>query len=163
VNRNVFNFVQIEMNAMKNLSAFVVLAGISLVLACSGKKEEATHDHEHEANQEAWKEMDDFHMVMAEAFHPFMDSSNLEPAKKMASSLAEMAAKWTASPVPEKADVEVIKPKLEQLSTDAVAFSETIKTGDDKQIAEQLTKLHDLFHEIQEDWYGGHDGHHHHH
>src|SRR5689334_16555137 len=117
---------------MKNLSAFAILIGIGLLLSCSGKKEEATHEHAHDASPHAWKEMDDFHMVMAEAFHPYKDSSNLEPAKTSVTILAEAAATWAASPVPEKADAEKIKPKLDQLSKDAVAFSETVKGGDDR-------------------------------
>ncbi|HEY3403338.1 MAG TPA: hypothetical protein VGK59_08135 [Ohtaekwangia sp.] len=151
---------------MKNIPSLLLLVGFTMLWACSGKKEEATHEHGHEHKHEAaeaWKEMDDFHMVMAEAFHPYMDSSNLEPAKASVSILAEHAAKWAASPIPEKKDAEKIKPKLEQLSKDAAAFAETVKAGDDKKIADELTKLHDLFHEIQEEWYGGHGEHHHQH
>ena len=152
---------------MKSKRALVILISLALLTACSGKKDESAHgdhqhDHEKEAGKQTWKEMDDFHMVMAEAFHPYKDSTNLEPAKSNAASLAEAAAKWASSPIPENAEAEEIKGKLEKLKTDAAAFSESVKTGDDKVIGDQLTKLHDLFHEIQEDWYGGHHGHEHH-
>jgi hypothetical protein len=47
-----------------------------------------------------------------------------------------------------------IKFKLNQLKVDASTFAEVVKTGDDKSVGQSLTKLHDLFHEIQESWYG---------
>ena len=59
-----------------------------VMLACSGKKEETAEHGHHEVTGEAWKEMDDFHMIMAEAFHPYKDSMNLEPAKLKAPELA---------------------------------------------------------------------------
>ena len=150
---------------MKCQTAIAMLAALGLIMACSGKKENSTHEHSHghDTVQVSWKEMDDFHMAMAEAFHPYMeDSTNLEPAKQSANSLAELAAKWSSSPLPEKANTESLKSKLQKLTVDAAAFSETVKSGDDKAIGDQLTKLHDLFHKIQEEWYGGGEHDHHH-
>jgi hypothetical protein len=138
-----------------------------LVFACSGKKEgaenqEAGHGDHHATAGEEWKEMDDFHMIMAESFHPYKDSSNLDPAKQNADALVASAEKWANAPLPEKfKDDEEIKFKLEQLKTDASSFSALAKSGDDKAIGESLTKLHDLFHTIMESWYGGGGGHEH--
>jgi len=152
---------------MKRLVIAALLISTGIMWSCSGKKEDSAHDHEHNhkhsEDQITWKEMDDFHMAMAEAFHPYMeDSTNLEPAKTSATSLAELAAKWSSSTLPEKANTSSMKSKLDKLSQDAATFSETVKAGDDKAIGDQLTKLHDLFHEIQEEWYGGGEHHHHH-
>lgn len=142
---------------------FVQFLGLILFIitvSCSTKKEgneekKGAHQ-EHDATSEAWKEMDDFHMIMAESFHPYKDSADLEPAKQNATALIESAEKWANAPLPEKfKEDEEIKFKVTQLKTDALTFAEVVKTEDSKAIGESLTKLHDLFHEIQEAWYGG--------
>ncbi len=137
---------------------FIPTLVLSLMMAfgCSTKKEASGNDPE-ETISEDWKEMDDFHMVMAEAFHPYKDSSNLEPAKQHASELMEAAEKWSQAPVPAKFEEDdEVKFKLNQLKIDAATFAKVVETGDDKAIGESLTKLHDLFHELQESWYGSH-------
>jgi hypothetical protein len=39
-------------------------------------------------------------------------------------------------------------------------MAQAASAGDDKALEEKLTKVHDTFHAIQEEWYGGH-GHEH--
>jgi hypothetical protein len=138
----------------KKLISYLVATLSIIALACSTKKEEHNHHENQTVANADWKEMDDFHMIMADAFHPYKDSSNLEPAKNNASSLVAAADKWAQAPLPDKfqGDDE-IKFKLNQLKVDASTFEEVVKSGDDKLIAQSLTKLHDLFHEIQESWY----------
>lgn len=137
---------------------FVLLA--LLALACSTNKE----DHQHDAEeQKEWKEMDDFHMVMAETFHPYKDSSNLEPAKARAGELATVAEKWAASELPSKVDNEETRARLQELKEQTSALVQAVGGSDDQLIGEQLTRVHDTFHAIQESWYGGDDGHEDHH
>ena len=145
----------------------IVPVALTWAVACSGKKEESAHEHDHhenaaaQADHDEWAVMDEFHMVMAESFHPFKDSSNLEPAKAKAAEMATAAEKWANAPLPEKVNTDEVKEKLAKLKTETTAFAQTVKTGDAKTIGDDLTKLHDLFHELQEIWYGG-GGHHHH-
>jgi hypothetical protein len=152
------------MNKQTFLNALAFAALMVIASSCSSKKEGAeVHDHEHSAESsaaDAWKEMDEFHMVMAESFHPYKDSANLEPAKSKAAEMASSAAKWAGSPLPEKVNNEEVKSKLDQLKNGTAEFAEQVRSGDDEAIGESLTALHDLFHELQETWYGG--GHHHH-
>lgn len=152
---------------MKQFNHFCMMCVIAAVaLACSGKKQEAhnqdEHTHGHATAADEWKEMDDFHMLMAEAFHPYKDSANLAPAKENAEALAAGAGQWKDAPLPEKVNNDEVKAALAQLATDAAAFAATVKGGDDKAIGESLNKIHDEFHHIQEMWYGGH-GHAHEH
>ena len=145
----------------KKIFSSIALFGIIIIAGCSTKKEPSSDHQDHEVAGEDWKEMDDFHMVMAEAFHPYKDSANLEPAKQQADSLMKSAEKWAQAPLPAKfQDDDEVKFKLNQLKTDAATFAAVAKTGSDKAVGESLTKLHDLFHEIQESWYGHHDQHH---
>jgi len=50
----------------------IIIAAAVIFIACSGKKEGEHDAHDgQEMTSDHWKEMDDFHMVMAEAFHPY--------------------------------------------------------------------------------------------
>ncbi len=149
------------MKTAKSLSALILLL---LLISCGTPKEET------KAQDEAlveWKELDSFHMLMAEAFHPLKDSGNVEPATRMMEQLANEAEKWAAAPLPEKVNTDDMKAKLEKLKTDTRALAEEIKIGtEDDVIGTRLYDIHDLFHQIQEAWYkkgdaeGDHKDHH---
>jgi hypothetical protein len=151
---------------MTKSSTQTLLTALFLVLliACGTKKEttatETTTDST-SANTDEWKAMDDFHMIMAESFHPYKDSANLAPAKAKATELATAAEQWLAAPLPEKVNNQNVKTKLEALKTKTAAFVETSKSTDDKVVGDALTELHDMFHELQEAWYAGRGEHHH--
>ncbi len=124
-----------------------------IALACTSKKEH--HDHHDSGASADWQEMDAFHTVMAESFHPYKDSMNLQPAKEYASKLAESAEKWADAPLPAKVDNEQVKAQLQELKEQTATFARIAASGDDQVVGESLTKLHDLFHELQETWYAG--------
>lgn len=152
---------------MRKTFLYLSLAAAVIVYAAGcAKKENHDHDHDHDHSAAAvdeWKEMDNFHLIMAETFHPYKDSSNLEPLKTHAEHLAMEAEQWSGTALPEKVDNDEVKNKLDQLKTDTRALADKVKAGgSDEEIAAQLTAVHDLFHEIQEAWYGGHKGEHHH-
>jgi hypothetical protein len=130
------------------------ILSIILFASCSPKAIET---------KDEWKEMDDFHMVMAEAFHPYKDSANLEPAKANAQQLAAAAKKWKDAPLPEKVSGDEVKAKLTKLEAEATQFSQTVQTASDTTIAKSLISLHDLFHELQEEWYDAKEESHEHH
>jgi ABC-type glycerol-3-phosphate transport system substrate-binding protein len=128
---------------------FVLFAAV-IIVACSGNKAAETS-----ATSDEWPEMDEFHMIMAESFHPYKDSANLEPAKAHAAEMASVAEKWANAPLPEKVNTDEIKADLNQLKADTKTFIQTAQSGDSTQIGQSLTSLHDLFHKLQESWYGG--------
>lgn len=145
------NPTDMEVSKVNSLSHLCVL----LLLFSCGTKRDSAHDHQHPDGGEEteWKQMDDFHQIMAEIFHPYKDSANLEPAKSRASELMVAADKWASAPLPKKVDTRAIKAKLQQLSEEAASLAESVRSADDNVIAEQLTRVHDTFHEIQEEWY----------
>jgi|SRR5688572_15851541 len=141
----------------KSTSYVLMLLAFALAIACSGKK-----DSDAVANNDEWPEMDEFHMVMAESFHPYKDSANMEPAKANAAEMARVADKWASAALPEKVNNDEVKASLAQLKTDATAFTQIAQSGDSTKIGEALTNLHDVFHKLQEAWYAGgkeHDKH----
>jgi hypothetical protein len=92
-----------------------------LVVSCSTKYKEHEGD---ETNDAEWPEMDSFHMVMAETFHPYKDSSNLQPIKDHAEELKQAAIKWASSSLPERINNENVKESLVELKTKASALAE---------------------------------------
>lgn len=143
---------------------FLYFACAALIFpSCSTKPTETTTtETTEEAATEEWKEMDEFHTLMAESFHPYKDSSNLEPAKANAALMAAAATKWKNATIPAKVDNEGTTAKLAQLELDALAFQDLVEQNDSTKLGESLTGLHDLFHELQESWYSGEDHSEHH-
>lgn len=133
----------------------IYFLSLFIVTSCASKKDES-FDHPHEEAETDWKEMDAFHLVMAETFHPYKDSSNLEPAKSRAAELMDAADRWASAELPAKVDNPEVKEKLQQLKSQVATLAGSVRTADEDMIAEQLTQVHDTFHEIQEAWYGGH-------
>ncbi|MFZ1809091.1 MAG: hypothetical protein WAU36_17795 [Cyclobacteriaceae bacterium] len=119
--------------------------------ACSPKAESATEETEEEVTE--WKGMDDFHMLMAESFHPYRDSANVEPVKQYASEMVVSVNSWVEQELPSKVDNEEVKQTLKELQDGAIALADLVEVGDDQAIGESLNALHDTFHHLQEAWY----------
>jgi hypothetical protein len=125
---------------------YLLFTALILGFACGGTKEQE--------DDVEWKEMDDFHAVMADVYHPLKDSNNLEPIRKDAGKLANEATTWAQSTLPEKVDNEETKELLASLEDGTEDLARAVKTGDpDSIIAAKLTILHDTFHSIMEKWY----------
>ena len=123
---------------------------ILAITACTQKSSESKTD---EARR--WSKLDGFHTVMADAFHPYKDSGNLVPAKGLAQVLADSAEAWAGSPLPEKVNNDEMKEKVQKLFSESAKLLTMSKDGSvDSVFAAKLSLLHDVFHEIQESWYG---------
>ncbi len=139
------------MKALLNRLTLIVLMLI-MAAACAKKSETSSSDE--------WPEMESFHMVMAEAFHPYKDSSNVEPVKRLAEEMALEADRWQSSPLPSKVNTDEVKDQLEKLKVGTRALFDQIKEGaTDEEIGATLTILHDSFHKITEAWHGGGEKH----
>jgi hypothetical protein len=143
---------------MKNL--VLILLAMVVTVACSSNKDKEAAAEETVAAE--WPAMDAYHLVMAEAFHPYKDSANLEPVKAQAAELAKAAEAWVNAPLPEKVNNDEVKATLAELKTNSDALAQLVATGTPEEIGAALTALHDQFHELQEAWYGGGEEHHHH-
>lgn len=143
------------MRKTKTAGCATIMFMAIIAIACAPKKDRHDGNHEEDATvvDDEWTGMDEFHMVMAESFHPYKDSANLQPAKQNASAMASAASKWLTSPLPHNVDNDAVKASLQQLSREANAFVETVKDKDDIAVGQALTNLHDVFHALQEAWY----------
>lgn len=139
------------MESKKTHPLFYLLLMLA-VAACASKRDQ---DRSAQVGSDAstWEEMDNFHMLMAETFHPFRDSANVEPAKARASALMAAASNWASAPLPGKVNNDAMRSRLEQLKEQAAALAQTVKSQDDNAIGEELEALHDTFHEIEHAWY----------
>ncbi|MEQ9593465.1 MAG: hypothetical protein RLN86_12740 [Cyclobacteriaceae bacterium] len=133
------------------------LTYLSLIIAftissCQQKNGEDNVESE-SAEQAEWKEMDEFHMIMAESFHPYRDSANVAPAKDYASEMASLADTWMQAKLPGKVSNDEVKSALEKLSQQCEDFKLMVDSGTDEEIGQALTAIHDTFHGLQESWY----------
>ena len=146
---------------------FLILVGFLFTFLSCTNKENVTEQTEvsiENTDPDEWPEMDSFHMIMAEAFHPYKDSANLAPVKVLAEEIASEAETWASSVLPEKVNNDEVKGKLNQLKTDTRALADKIKDGaSDEEIGSSLKALHDSFHGIMETWNGGGQMHEHEH
>lgn len=126
---------------------------IGLIAVATGCSTGSRSDEQHASGTHDWAALDEFHVVMAESFHPFADSGNLEPAKRYAAEMAQLAAEWSDSELPEKVNTESMKGLLTRLKRTTSEFREKASTADDAELESSLRTIHDLFHEVQESWY----------
>ncbi len=147
---------------MKNNSIIpiLILLFVGALVACSGDK---THsEDEHGGDSNTWAEMDSYHMIMAESYHPLKDSANLAPARANAEMLAAEAEKWASAALPERVNNDEMMTRVEDLKASSRAFADKVKAGaSDEELAAALTAIHEQFHGIMEAWQGGgHTDHH---
>jgi hypothetical protein len=100
--------------------------------------------------KKAWKEMDDFHNVMRETFHP-AEEGHFDPIKTRSLEMADKAVAWKKSIAPEGYDKKSVNVSLDKLVKGAKELDKLVKAkSTDKTIKEKLTGLHNIFHEIME-------------
>jgi hypothetical protein len=132
--------------------AMSVLVLMMVIFGCSKKSDDVE-----------WADMDSFHSIMADAYHPLKDSSNLQPAKDKAEAMAAEADKWSQAELPDKVNNDEMKAMLAELQTGTKDFASQVKSNvPDSTLAKSLEELHNKFHKITEAWYAGGKEHEHH-
>ena len=97
-----------------------------------------------------WAEMEAFHDVMGDTFHS-AEEGKLDPIRKRSQEMIDKAIAWKNSTAPEGYDQEAVKKILKKLVKGAKEVHKLVqKNADDKEITEELTELHDVFHEIMD-------------
>jgi hypothetical protein len=97
-----------------------------------------------------WKEMNEFHTVMSETFHP-AEEGHLDPIKKRSQEMIDKAAAWQKSTAPEGYDKKKVETSLKKLVKGTKELNGLVKANSpDKVLKEKLSGLHGIFHEIME-------------
>ena len=126
---------------------FIILGFSFLMFSCNKPAEQ-------QASNE-WNEMEAFHDLMADAYHPVHDSSNLAPAKDLADELAASAKLWSEAPLPERVNNDETKKELIILRDSSAAFLSAVTSGKpDSVIKSRISDLHHTFHRIHRAWEG---------
>jgi hypothetical protein len=100
--------------------------------------------------KKSWKEMNEFHTVMSETFHP-AEEGKLDPIKKRSQEMAEKAVAWQKSTAPEGYDKEKVNVSLQKLVKGTKELNQLVKAkSSDKVLTDKLSGLHEIFHEIME-------------
>lgn len=99
--------------------------------------------------KDAWQALKDFHMVMAQTFHP-MEEGKLEPIKTRADEMSLKAQSLMASKIPVSFQSPQIINAMKELVSGSADLAKLVKKkSKDEKIKASLTKLHDTFHVIQ--------------
>lgn len=97
-----------------------------------------------------WAEMDTFHGVMSQTFHP-AEEGKLDPIRKRSQEMVDKAIAWQNSTAPEGYDRDAVKKTLKKLVKGAKEINKMVqKNASDNELKEELTELHEVFHEIME-------------
>ena len=76
--------------------------------------------------KKSWKEMDDFHTVMSETFHP-AEEGKLGPIKKRSQEMVDKAVAWQKSTAPEGYDKKAVKGSLKKLVQGTKELNKLVK------------------------------------
>ncbi|HUM97123.1 MAG TPA: hypothetical protein PK275_04655 [Chitinophagaceae bacterium] len=121
---------------------------LSLILSCFflltiAKSSEAQ-------TKEKWPELETFHEVMSKTFHP-AEEGNLDPIKTRSYEMVQKAIVWKNSTAPSGYDKNAVKKTLKKLVKGAKELNNMVqRNAADNEIKEELTELHEVFHEITE-------------
>jgi len=97
-----------------------------------------------------WKEMEEFHNVMAQTFHP-AEEGKMEPIKNRSQEMLDKAIAWESSTAPAGYNQQAVKNTLKDLVKGVKEINKLIKEkAKDDVIKEKLSGLHDIFHEIMD-------------
>ena len=97
-----------------------------------------------------WNEMEAFHKVMSETFHP-AEEGKMEPIKTRSQEMLDKATAWKNSTPPEGYNAKEVKAPLKNLVKGAKQLNKLVKgNASDKEITDKLSSLHDVFHELME-------------
>ena len=126
---------------------FLSLTVVSVIFACSSQSGQKEHA-QHEMQNEEWTEMEAYHNVMAETFHP-VEEGNFEPIKSRANELAETAAVWASSNPPANLKSLEVKAMVKDLADSTQAFAAIVKSNAENEIIKKkFDALHDQFHKV---------------
>jgi hypothetical protein len=104
-----------------------------------------------QAQQKAkWNEMEAFHEVMSKTFHP-AEEGKLDPIKNRSAEMVQKAIAWKNSTAPAGYNKSAVSKNLKKLVKGARELDKMVKkNASDKELKEELTELHDVFHVITE-------------
>jgi hypothetical protein len=100
------------------------------------------------ASGEKWPELEAFHKVMSETYHPAEDS-DFKPIKERIGEMVLIAASLNTAAIPAEYNTPEIIETAKMLEAESRTLEEKIKAGaTDGEIFKELNSVHDTFHKI---------------
>ncbi len=98
--------------------------------------------------QADWKEKNDFHVVMAQTFHP-SEKGNYEPIRTRIGEMYDKAIAWANSTPPKEFDSPQLKSTLKELVGQIMSLKGMITNkATNDELKPKLEALHETFHKI---------------
>ncbi|MEO5817838.1 MAG: hypothetical protein ABIT20_21390 [Gemmatimonadaceae bacterium] len=120
--------------------------------AATAKEKEHKHAMEmadHHASS-AWKELDAFHTLLAETWHPVAKSNDLKLIRAKATALSVAAQAWAASTVPASCDTKTIRDAIATVATGSTDIATMVSTqAPDSAVKNSLKALHTRFEVVE--------------
>jgi hypothetical protein len=105
----------------------------------------------HHASSSGWKELDQFHDLLAATWHP-VGKGDFKPVKEKAAKLAEAAKAWGESKVPAACDKKPVRDAVAASVVNARAVADLVaKQAPDSSLKGAMKKLHDSFEPAEHD------------
>ena len=99
--------------------------------------------------KDSWTALKDFHLVMAQTFHP-AEEGNYKPIRERSAEMLAKATLLKSAAIPASFNNQEVKNAIAQLVSGAADLDKSIrKKGKDAVVMKKLTALHDTFHVIQ--------------
>lgn len=136
-----------------------LLVGIALLVPAVGRAQAAAKPaggHHGESHGEshgaiAWKELDQYHTLMAASWHPAKDKNDLAPARAKAGELAAAGKALAAAAKPKGCESAEYATKVTALATASTAYAaKAVPATSDAELKAELKALHDRFHGVEE-------------
>lgn len=102
------------------------------------------------AQKAAWKELDDYHAVMSQTFHP-AENGDLKPLFKNAAELASKAMILKNAEIPTAYQKDGVAASIKSLEKESKALAKMVKKNkSEEELKKAIFALHDRFHEVME-------------
>ena len=109
------------------------------------KDKPAAHAGHSQEHMSGWKELDAYHMVMMQVWHPAKEKGDLAPIRAQAAKLADAADVWAAAAVPSACDTPANRSNIAKVKAESRALVALASNGTDAEIKAALAALHDRF------------------
>ncbi|MCB0806482.1 MAG: superoxide dismutase [Bacteroidales bacterium] len=97
---------------------------------------------------EMWPELDQFHTVMSQTFHP-SEEGDLDPIKNRSEEMKNAAKKLSDAGIPSELDAEEVRNAVADLVADSDKLHKMVQSeATDEELTKALSGLHDTFHLI---------------
>ena len=128
----------------------------ALLLGAAPAVAQSHGEHAGMHHSSGWKELDDFHLLMMQTWHPAKQQNDLAPVRAKAADMARAAEAWAASTPPEKCAGEEPKQAVARIAADSKALAELVeREGSDAEVKAALAALHDTFETVEHGCAGG--------